>query len=1036
MIRVIEFFINKPILNHMFLIFLTIVSIYSYINIPKEIFPPSNLDKIQVSGSYVGASADMLDSMAVVTIEDKLKNLTEVESIDSLIKSGVFSVTATLKDGEDIDSVVSDIKDIVTATRRDLPSDMDEPTVKRIKHSFPLVTVAISAEKEKKDLLAVAEKLKTKFSAIKDLNSLAIRGDADKELIFTFDEKKIDAYGLNKLSVISAVSNLSTIFPIGIIEQRGSHIYLSTNNGEKDIEKIKNSLIKIGTTRVYIKDIANVEYKLSDSSEISHFNGKPNISISISKGEDGNSIALVKDIKKILAEYKEIYPEFVFDTYTDTSIWIKNRLNTVVSNILFGLMLVFLTMYIFINKRIAFVVAIGIPVSFMIGIISANLLGYSLNMLSLLGALIALGMLVDEAIVVAENIYRHLEMGKEPKQAALDGAKEMLPAVITATATTIFAFLPLLIMSGEVGVFIKILPIMISILILSSLVEAFFFLPLHAKDILKVSKDDSHSNIIWDKLNWLYNKILGTMLSRKKLSLFLLILSIIVITGVLMKNSKFQFMPKFDTTQLYVNGKVDVNSTVEDTEAKVTKLEEVLLKDIDKDSISSITSVTGFRLDSKNQPDVGDFYFTIFVNLHERAPSNFFDKYINPYLSPEYDASVLLRDKDAESIAKEIQDAIKVVEKEFDEISVIVPQTGMVKYDVELALVGKQEAITKSIDILKGGLKSIDGVHTIGDDTMSGLKELKFRVNEYGYSLGIDESYIFSALKPFFLKGEYSKMFDENGIVRIKFESTNKDNLSSVNNFLLDIPNSAQKVRLSDVAEFIYKETYTQIVKDDGDRISTVFASLDKKSITSAEVFDKIKDQLDQIKALGVKIKIKGEQEKNKEVQKEMGFAALIAILLIFISLVWMFDSIVKSLIIIGSIPLSLLGVYLGHMIMGINITMPSMIGIVGLTGVIVNDGLIMLDFIKKTRDKASLLAQATLRLRPILLTSLTTVLGLSTLMFFASGQSLILQPMAVTLGFGLLWSTVINLYYVPLMYAVIYKVDVEDKDQKKEEVI
>jgi multidrug efflux pump subunit AcrB len=1024
--RLIEFFINKPILNHMFLLFLIVVSIYSYKNIPKEIFPPSNLDKVQVSGSYTGASADMLDSMAVITIEDKLKNLTEIDTVESLIKSGFFTVTATLKDGEDLDEVVSNVKDIVTATRRDLPADMDEPTVKRVKHSFPLVTVAISAQKPKNELLDVAEELKTEFSAIKDLNSLAIRGDADKELLFTFNEKKIDAYGLNKIQVINAVSNLSTIFPIGIIQQSGSHIYLSTNNGEKDIAKIQNAIIKIGNKRVYVKDIADVEYKLSDSSEISHFNGKPNISISISKGEEGNSIALVKDIKKILAKYQKEYPEFVFDTYTDTSIWIKNRLNTVVSNILFGLMLVFLTMYIFINKRIAFVVAIGIPVSFMIGIISAHMLGYSLNMLSLLGALIALGMLVDEAIVVAENIYRHLEMGKEPKQAAIDGAREMLPAVITATATTIFAFLPLLIMSGEVGVFMRILPIMISILIISSLIEAFFFLPLHAKDLLRVSNEGSFSQKAWSKLNRVYEVILGAMLNKKKTSLFLLIFSIVLITGVLIKNSKFQFMPKFDTTQLYVNGKVDVNSKVEDTEALVTKLEDVLLKDIDKDSISSITSVTGFRLDSKNQPDVGDFYFTIFVNLHERAPSNIFDKYINPYLSPEYDASVLLREKDAELIASDIKEAIKDVKKEFDEVNVVVPQTGMVKYDIELALVGKKQAISKSIDIIKDELSTIDGVHSIGDDSVSGLKELKFKVNEYGYSLGIDESYIFSALKPFFLKGEYSKMFDDDGIVRIKFESKHRDNLDSINSFLIDVPNSSQKVRLKDVAQFIYKETYIQIVKDDGDRISTVFASLDKKSITSAEVFDKLKPKLDSIKEMGVVVKIKGEQQKNKKVQQEMGFAALIAVLLIFISLVWMFDSIVKSLILLGSIPLSLLGVYVGHMIMGINITMPSLIGIVGLTGVIVNDGLIMLDFIRKCKTKDEVVAKAMLRLRPILLTSLTTVLGLSTLIFFASGQSLILQPMAITLGFGLMWATIINLYYVPLMYSVIYKVKVD----------
>lgn len=1021
----IEFFISKPILNHMFLIFLILVSIYSYKNIPKEIFPPANLDKVQIMGEYVGASADMLDNMAVITIEDKLKNLTTIETVESLIKSGTFNITATLKSGENIETTLSDVKDVVSIIKRDLPSDMNEPTVKKVKHSFPLVTIAISAQKNKEELLNVTQKLKTKLSSIKDLDQLIIRGDADKELLFTFNEQKIDALKLNKLQVITAISNLSSIFPIGVIEQKGNHLYMSTNNGEKDVSKIQNTLIKVGDKKLYIKDIADVKYALSDTTEISHFNGNPNLSISISKGTEGNAIALVKEIKGILAEYSKVYPEYTFDTYTDTSIWIKNRLNTVVSNILFSLIVVFLVMYIFINKRIALVVTMGVPVSFMVGVIYADFMGYSLNMLSLLGVLMALGMLVDEAIVIAENIYRHMEMGKSAKEASLDGTLEMLPAVITATATTIFAFLPLLIMSGEVGVFMKILPIMITILILSSLLEAIVFLPLHSKDILRLSKEDATTVKIWNAMNNAYYYILNFLLKRKKTSLFLLVSIILILTAVFIKNSKFQFMPKFDTTQLYINGKVNVNSTVEDTQDAVTKLEQVLLKDVDKNAISSITSVTGFRLDAKNLPDTGDFYFTIFVNLHENAPDNFFDKYINPYLSPEYDGSGLIRTKNADTIAKELQEKIKIVQSEFEELNVIVPQTGMVKYDFELALIGDKQKVENSISKIKNELSRIDGVHTIGDDSVSGLKELKFKINEYGTSLGIDESYILLALKPFFLKGEYSKMFDDSGIIRIKFESQYKDDMDSINNFLIDVPNTNQKVRLQDVAQYIYKETFTQIIKEDGDRISTVFASIEKTKITSAEVFKKLKQVIEEIKQDGIKMNIKGEEEKNKKVQQEMAFAGMIAILLIFISLVWMFDSIVKSLILLGSIPLSLLGVYVGHYMMGINITMPSLIGIVGLCGVIVNDGIIMLDFIQTCTTREDMVQKAMLRLRPIFLTSITTIFGLFTLIFFASGQSLLLQPMAITLGFGLFWATIINLYYVPLMYAVIYKVKV-----------
>jgi multidrug efflux pump subunit AcrB len=261
-------------------------------------------------------------------------------------------------------------------------------------------------------------------------------------------------------------------------------------------------------------------------------------------------------------------------------------------------------------------------------------------------------------------------------------------------------------------------------------------------------------------------------------------------------------------------------------------------------------------------------------------------------------------------------------------------------------------------------------------------------------------------------------MFNNQGLVKIKIQSNHKDNIETLENFFINIPQTTQKVRLKDITDFIYVPSYTKIIKENGERIRTVFASLDKKIITSAEFLEKIDNKLNLLKEKGIKIIIKGEQKENNQVKKEMTQAGIIAILLIFISLVWMFNSILKPLIIISTIPLSVIGVLIGHKIMGINMTMPSIIGIVGLAGVIVNDGIIMLDFIKNEFEIDKIIEKAKMRIRPILLTSITTILGLFTLIFFASGQALILQPMAITLGFGLGWATILNLFYVPLLYS------------------
>ncbi|MEA3314342.1 MAG: efflux RND transporter permease subunit [Campylobacterota bacterium] len=1017
---IIKFGLEKPILNYMLLFFIFILSIFSYIKIPKEIFPPASLDAISITGNYAGASSDMLDKLSVEKIEDELSSLSEIKDIETVVKTGFFNIKVSLKSGSNITDSLNDIKDIVSKTKSNLPIDMDEPIVKVITHSFPLITIAVFGDKPKEYLLDVASDLKQKLVTLDDLSDISIWGDSDKELLITFDNQKIEAYGIDKNMVISLISQTSSIFPAGIIKDKGTHYYISSQNGEKDLVKLNNMILKLQNISIYLKDIARIEYKLADVNTISHFNGQKNISIGINKGLTGDSIKLVKQIKNILKQEQKEYKDISFDTYTDTSVWIKNRLNTVVSNILFGVMLLSLALFLFINIRIAFVVAVGIPTSFMIGLITAQQLGYSINMLSLLGALLALGMLVDEAIVVGENIYRHLEMGKDKLTAALDGAVEVYPAVLTATATTIFAFLPILLMTGETGVFMKILPIMISILLISSLLEAFFFLPLHAKHSFVVNKDGKKSDKIWQLNKKLYKYLLDFILKSKYFSLIILVSSIIFLTFTFSKLLKFEFMPSFDTTQIYVSGSIGAGNSIYETEEKVKELEDKLLNDFQLgDEIDSISSIIGLKLDGKQIPQNEEFYFQIFINLQERKALNFFDKYINPILSPKYDDTDMRRVQSANTIANQIQKLLKDDIKKFNELNVIVPGAGIVEHDIEIALNGDSKDVSDAIRTIKNRLEEIGGVKNIADDIVLGNVDLKFSVNSYGQTLGFTETNIVNSLKPFYFKASFAKMYDDTGIVNIVFQSKNKDKKISLDNFEINIPNSNSMVLLKDVISFQTINSLSQIFKDDGKRVQSITASLNGK-LTSAEIYLELQSTLDTLKD-NVNIQIKGEQQENEKVIQEMIEAFIIALILIFISLVWMFDSIVKSLIILSTIPFSVLGVLIGHFIMGLNLTMPGLIGIIGLAGVIVNDGIIMMDFIQKAKNLEEMKEYALLRLRPILLTSLTTILGLSTLIFFASGQSLILQPMAVALGFGIVWATILNLYYVPMVYRVIY---------------
>ena len=1017
------------------MVFMILLSIFAYQNIPKEIFPPASLDKITVQGGYAGSSADVLDKMVVKTIEDDLKNISEIESLETVIQNGSFLIKANLKEGSEKSKTLDDVKDVISNVRRDLPSDMNEPTAKLVQKDFPLVIVAISGDVSIRTLLDVGNKLKSDLSSYQELSGLTVYGDVDDEVLVQINDDKINAYGLAKDSVYQAIGSLSSIFPIGTLKQQGSHLYISTINGEKSAAQLESTLITVGNQRLRLADIATVKFGLSDRGEISHFNSARNVSLNINKTKDGNAIALSKQIREDLKEFSKEYPDITFEAYTDTSVWIKNRLNLVSSNILFGLILVFLALLLSVNVRIALIVAIGIPTSFMITIVGADLMGYSLNMLTLLGALIALGMIVDEAIVVAENIYRHIEMGKSPRDAAIEGAVEMFPAVLTATLTTVFAFLPLLIMSGEMGVFMKVLPVMISILLVSSFFEAFYFLPLHAKELYSIGKlkEEHNENGFWKVVNRLYQRILGKLLDHKKRSLFILVTLIILATMGMLKITKFKLFPEFDTTQIYLSGKIDVNNELEDTEVYVTAIEKELLSKIDDGDLSSVTSVIGINIDAKQDFETGDNLFQIFVNLHEKAPENFFDKYIAPVFSLEYDDSDMIRQRKAQDVVAFIQKEILTHQKTlknsqgesiFTELNVYAPQAGVVGNDIEIGFsTTTNEKMLSVLKRLKEKLAGIDGVEDIADDAKEGVKELKLRVNEYGQQLGFNEAYITSVLKGSFLKAEYGKMFNDTGLIRVRIENPDKNANLQLHSVKLPTPDKTQMVNLKDICDFTYQRSYVKIFKEDSQRLRTVTARVDSKKVLATDVMKEITPLLDEIAKEDVTVIIKGEAKENIKMQKEMSQAAMIAIFLIFITLVWMFNSLILPLIIVSTIPLSIVGALFGQYVVGLNLSMPGVMGIIGLAGVVVNDGLIMLSVIRKGKNQEEVLEKAIQRLRPILLTSVTTILGLFTLMFFASGQALILQPMAISLGFGIAWATVLNLYYIPLMYAVIYRV-------------
>lgn len=1016
--KVVEFFLKKIELNYTMFIFITILGIFSYISIPKDVFPPIKIDKISISGGYAGASIDILDKMAVSKLEDELKSLTGVTKLESFIKNSSFSIVLELDKSADKYSVLNKAKDIISNNRRYFPTDMDEPTANIVDLAWPLINVTISSDIESKDsLIDIGKDIKTKLSAIENISNVELYEDSDIVYEIIFDDRKLQMYNLNRASLIESMKLLSYIYPIGKIEDKREHLFVSTYNGKKSVDEFLNTVIKVENKSIYLSDIAFGKMHYQESDIVSKFNGKLDVSIGVSKNEYGNAMELVKIIKSEIAEFNKLYPTVEISTFYDTSVYIRNRLNTVTSSIMFGLILVAFSIYILINKRVAFIVTLGIPTSILMGVIFLYLFDYSINMMTLLGALLIIGVLVDDAIIIAENIQRHIVLGDSKYKSALLGVKEVIAPVTVSTITTIFAFMPMLMISGEMGEFFKMIPISIVALLIASLIESFVFLPLHGLHLLSANDRE----LDWTKVQNIYQSILKKFIKYRKTFLTIFIILVPVITFFLTSQLKFQLFPEFDSDRVFIKGKFSVNHTEEQVYKKIKIIESKLLENREKLGIKSISMMAGFRTDNMGNPEIKQNVFEFNIELFNKTPENFVDKYVTPNLSFDYDESLRIRELNS----KEIELYIKEMLKDFkpnglEEFAIKKEGAGMVNNDIEIFInANSKEKILSSIQTLKSEISKIDGVIFVDDSAKEGVKELKLKVNKYGEDLGFSETYIASILSSYFLEAEQSKALNRDGIVEIITYSRGIDNFETLKNFEISIPNRNSKILLSDICTFIYISSFDSIYKEDGIDMKSVFANVDKDIITPMEVLKIINPAIEKLKESGVGVKLKGEQEQNEQVMKDMAVAFIVAIFFIFMILLIMFNSFKYTLIVLSIIPFSMLGAIVGHLIMDMKLTMPSVIGILGLAGVVINDGIVMLDFIKNAKTLEELLQRAKLRLRPIIITSITTFIGLSVLIFFASGQAKILQPIAVSLGFGLMWGTILNLIYLPVLFAV-----------------
>ncbi|MBT8348024.1 MAG: efflux RND transporter permease subunit [Sulfurovum sp.] len=1020
--KILRFFVNNSRLNYFLFVFVFLTGIVLYTKTPKEIFPSFDLDMISISGNYAGSSIDMLDKMAVKEIESGLKNIDGIDTMTTVISAGKFNIILELEKRVNKYNTAEKAKDAIALTKQYLPSDMDEPTVRVLDIKRALLSIAISSKVASHgELIEQADKLKDKITLLNNIAEVEIFGDSDKYYDIRLDSDKIQALGLEENSVITALSGLSYIFPIGTVEDpKEGHHFISTYNGPKDAKSMLQSQLRVQGKVFYLKDIASVEKRYEDTATMYSIDTNYAVDLSVKQSNIGNAIELSKAIEAIVEEENLKNKDIIYTIHDNKSEAIKDRLNIVISNILLGLILIALLVALLINKRMSFIISLGIPTSFVMGAAYLYFSGYTINMVSLIGVLIALGIIVDDAIVVSENIQQHIEEGMEPKEAAVVGAKEMFKPVTIASLTTLFAFIPALMLSGTMGEVIKLIPIAVAVLVFASLIESFIFLPIHAAHVL--TKEQKTTS--WEGVNRIYSWIIHFFMRYKKtfLILFIILVPLLIVLGI--KASKFQLFPKFDASTIKITMKANVNTTTEETIKYLKTIEKDLFDNKDRFYIEHVGSVAGSRSDAAGNSETYPYVGQMTIEFQKLKAQNLVDKFITPTLSFYYDEEGRTREDKSVVLAKKLREYLEKqnYKERFNltDLAIVERKVGPVKSDLKIGLVSDDnQKVMQYAEEIKGALNKVDGIVSVNDSMNYGMDEIKLKINAYGESLGLNEQKLGMLLSNLYLERRMGFAFDSLDLLELKVRSVQKDSLEKLKEFQIKMEDE-NFVMLKDVVTFNVIKSFEKIIKDTAQKNFYVYANVDSKQITASETLIKIDDILVKAKEDGLKIILKGEDEKNKELKSDMMAASGVAILLIMLSLLYLFNSFRETFMMISVIPFAFLGVLMGHFALGINLSMPSIIGMLGLSGVVINDGIIMVMNLKKAQNMEEIFYYASKRFRPIILTSITTLIGLSSLVFFPTGQATIFQPMAISLGFGLAWGTVLNLLYLPVLYTIL----------------
>lgn len=1021
--------IQRPVTTVMVVFIILLLGIISIGRLPVDLLPKLELPYALVMTSYSGVGPQEIESLITKPLESTVGTVSNLKSISSTSSNGSSMIFVEFNDGTDMDMAMLDMREKIDMIKGFLPEGSDEPMVLELDpNMMPIMQIGISGNEDLVQLKQIVEdEITGKIERIEGVASVSLSGGKEKEIRVTLLPDKLKGYNITASAVAQSIAAENLNLPAGEVKQGNSTLTLRAVGEFSNIDEIKNLPVMSSGGVIYLRDIAEVEEVYKEMSSYAYINGKPSIALSIQKQSTANTVQVAKEINNELEKLRSELPDIDITMIYDSAEFINLSIGNVASTAIMGGILAVLILFVFLrNIRSTLIVGTSIPISIIATFALMYFSGLTLNMVSLGGLALGVGMLVDNAIVVLENIYRHRENGAGRIDAADQGTTEVGMAVLASTLTTIAVFIPIVFVQGWAATIFKEMALTVTFSLTASLVVAITLVPMMASKILKVEKVDDIKrrkittkifdgwSAVLDQIDKGYRKVLNWTIHHRVKAAFItvgvfigtLMIPILGLVGM-------EFFPASDEGQFSISVTLPKGTVIEETFEVVEQVQTKL------EGIAEIQEM--------------------FVNIGGGAGMMGTGTASNSASLTIDIGSVKERERSVDEVADEARNLISDIPGAEFSVSGSSSMTGTGGAAISIQIAGDElDELERVANDVVSIVKSVDGTREVSSSIEDGVPEAQITINRQKASMyGLNMATISNTLKTA-VQGSVATKYKVDGTeidVRMVYDTSKSEYLKDIKSISITSPMGVN-IPLSEVADISIRKSPISISRDNQKRIVTVNSALFGVDMNTVKTSIDQKLQNYQMPN-GYSYEFAGEVEQMMESFASLGLALLLAIVLVYMVLAAQFESFLHPFTIMFSVPLALTGAILGLFVTGRTLSMPSFIGLIMLAGIVVNNAIVLIDYIIQLRHKGYSRTEAILeagptRLRPILMTTLTTVLGMIPMALGIGEGAETMAPLATAVIGGLTLSTVLTLVVIPLNYTLFDDIAIKLKGKIK----